>query len=116
MIAIHGKDSVEEIECVKTFYDGEMVRENLKNIENSNFTLKADYVVMAIGSKINMNLVHDLKLDVTSKNYIKVDDNYMTSDEKVFAIGDLAGVNSTVAWAASSGRKAVEKFIKLRGE
>ena len=116
LIAIHGNDSVEEIECVKTFYDGEVVRDNLKNIDGSNFYLKADYVVMAIGSKINMELVNDLKLDVTSKNYIKIDDNYMTSDEKIFAIGDLAGVNSTVAWAASSGRKAVEKFIELRGE
>lgn len=114
LIAIYGKEMVEEIECVKTFYDGEMVRENLKNIENSNFRLKADYVVMAIGSEVDFDLVKELNLETDSQNYINVDENYSTSDNKVFAIGDVAGVKSTVAWAASSGRKAVQKFMELR--
>ena len=116
LIAIYGNEHVEEIECVKTFYDGERVRENLKNIENSNFRLNADYVVMAIGSEVNTTLVKELNLDLDSKNYINIDENYNTSDDKIFAIGDLAGVTSTVAWAASSGRKAVEKFIERRRE
>lgn len=116
LIAIHGNENVEEIECVKTFYDGEMVRENLKNIENSNFKMKADYVVMAIGSEVNATLVTDLNLDLNSKNYINIDENFNTSSDKVFAIGDLAGVTSTVAWAASSGRKAAQKFVELRRE
>lgn len=116
LIAIHGNENVEEIECVKTFYDGEMRRENLKNVENSNFKIKADYVVMAVGSEVNATLVRKLNLDLNSKNYISIDENFNTSSDKVFAIGDLAGVTSTVAWAASSGRKAVQKFIELRGE
>ena len=40
----------------------------------------------------------------------KVDDNYKTSDEKIYAIGDVAGVKGTVAWAAKSG-KIVAEFI-----
>lgn len=116
MIAIHGDEIVEKIECIRTFYDGEIVRENLKNIENSNFTLKADYVVMAIGSEVDGSLVQDLKLDLSVRNYINIDENYNTSDNKVFAIGDVAGITSTVAWAASSGRIAVQKFIELRRE
>ena len=116
LLAIYGNDKVEEIECMKTFYDGEMVRENLKNIEDSNFRIKADYVVMAIGSEVDIDLVNKLNLETDSKNHINIDENYSTSDDKVFAIGDVAGVKSTVAWAASSGRKAVQKFIELRSE
>lgn len=111
LIAIHGNENVEEIECVKTFYDGEKIRGNLKNIEGSNFRVKADYVVMAIGSEVDNILVKELNLELDSRNYINVDENFSTSDNNVYAIGDVAGVNSTVAWAASSGRKAVEKFI-----
>ena len=114
LIAIHGDKGVEQIECMSTFYDGEVKRDNLKNVENSNFKLKADYVVMAIGSEVDEDLVKSLNLELNSKNYISIDENFSTSDDKVFAIGDLAGVASTVAWAASSGRKAAEKFIELR--
>ncbi len=116
LVEIHGNDCVKEIECMKTFYDGEVSYNNLKNLQGSNFILKADYVVMAVGSKIDMSLAENLHLDLTNKNYIKVDENYVSSDDKIFAIGDLAGITATVAWASASGRKAVEKFIELRGE
>lgn len=116
LIEIHGDKSVEEIECMKTFYDGEAIRNNLKNLEGSNFVLKADYVIMAVGSKIDLNLAKGLKLDLSNTNYIKIDDNYISSDDKILAIGDLAGVTATVAWASASGRRAVEKFIEMRGE
>ena len=35
--------------------------------------------------------------------YIKVDENYKTTDNKIYAIGDLIGNKQTVAWAAKSG-------------
>lgn len=113
LIKISGNKSVEEIECIKTFYDGEKVRENLKNLEGSNFNLKADFVMMTVGAGTNQNLVNSLGLELNSRNYIKVNEEYLTSDDKVLAIGDLAAVKATVAWAASSGRKAAESIIKL---
>ena len=113
LIKIVGSESVEEIECVKTFYDGDKVRENLKNVDGSNFTLRADFVVMAIGSGTSEKLVNSLNLNLDEKNYIKVDESFLTSEDKIFAIGDLAGNKATVAWAASSGRKAAESIVKL---
>ena len=113
LIAISGENSVESVECVKTFYDGEKSRENLKNLDGSNFSLNADYVVMAIGSGTNEQLVTELGIELDARKYIKVNDNYMTSDEKVFAVGDLIAGKATVAWAARSGRDFVENIIKL---
>lgn len=104
--------NVNKIECIKT----ELVQKEGEkravpvNIENSNYYLDMDYVVMAVGSKVDEKIVDDLKLEKTRWNNIKVDENYKTSDEKVFSCGDLAGMKSTVAWAAQSGKKAAEKI------
>ena len=49
------------------------------------------------------------------KKYVKINDKKQTSNEKVFAGGDLVGEKSTVAWAARSGREAAEsmgQFLK----
>lgn len=113
LLKISGCEHVEEIECIKTFYDGERVRENLKNVEGSNFSLKSDFVIMAIGAGANENLVNSLDLKLDDRKYIKVDEAYLTSQNKIFAIGDLAANKSTVAWAASSGKKAAESIVKL---
>lgn len=105
---------VNKIECIKTELiqkEGER-RAVPVNIENSNYYLDIDYVVMAVGSKVDENIVNDLELEKTKWNNIKVDENYKTNDEKVFSCGDLAGMKSTVAWAASSG-KAVANAIAI---
>lgn len=49
-------------------------------------------------------------MEKTQSGYIKVDENQMTSKEKIFACGDLIGDKSTVAWAARSGRDVAEKI------
>lgn len=104
---------VNKIECIKTELiqkEGER-RAVPVNIENSNYYLDIDYVVMAVGSKVDENIVNDLELEKTKWNNIKVDENYKTNDEKVFSCGDLAGMKSTVAWAAESGKCATRNII-----
>lgn len=104
---------VNKIECIKTELiqkEGEK-RAVPVNIENSNYYLDIDYVVMAVGSKVDENIVNDLELEKTKWNNIKVDENYKTNDEKVFSCGDLAGMKSTVAWAAESGKCAARNII-----
>lgn len=108
---IIGKEKVEKIECIKTeLVKVEGDREKPVNIEGSNYTLCMDYVIMALGSKPQSDLVCKINVEKTEKGYIKVNENQMTSMEKVFACGDLIGVKSTVAWAARSGRNAAEKI------
>lgn len=119
IVKILGNEKVEKLECIKTELvekEGEK-RPVPVNIENSNYLLDMDYVVMAVGSKPDGEIVSKTKLEVTQYGNIKVDENYMTSKKGIFAGGDLIGTKSTVAWAARSGRNASEEIIKyLLGE
>ena len=94
-----------KIECVKTELikkEGEK-REYPVDIENSNFFIDIDYVVLAVGSNVDRNVINKLGLNTNKWGNIEVDDNYKTSEDKIYAIGDVAGVKQTVAWAARSG-------------
>ncbi len=107
IVKILGKEKVEKIECIKT----ELVYEEGKrpypvNIENSNYTLDIDYVIMAIGSQLEEEAVRNLEKNEWNK--LKIDKNYRTNIKGVYAGGDVAGVKSTVAWASFSGREAAK--------
>lgn len=109
---IIGNEKVEKIECIKTELvqkEGE-TRKSPVEIEGSNYTIDIDYVVMALGSKTEINVVKNLGLELTQEKYVKINDKKQTSNEKVFAGGDLVGEKSTVAWAARSGREAAESI------
>ncbi len=109
IVKIIGKEKVEQIECIKTeliFEEGK--RPYPVNIEESNYTLEMDYVVMAIGSELDENLVTEI---VRNKwNKVEIDEEYKTNIENVYAAGDVAGIKSTVAWASQSGREAAKKI------
>lgn len=113
ILKIIGDEKVRGLEVVKTKLVKREGEERLSpvNIENSNYEIEADYVVMAVGS-IPSKHVKELGLEVDKKGYIKVDENCQTSNPKIYAIGDLAHNTSTVAWAAKSGRD-VAKMINL---
>ncbi len=105
---------VEKIELIKTELikkEGEE-REVPVNIENSNYTLDIDYVIRAVGSKTNEKLLQNLNLELDKYGYVKVNENNETSQKNVFAIGDLIGTKSTVAWASRSGRDVAEYIVK----
>lgn len=115
VVKILGINMVEKIECVKTELiekEGESRKVPI-NINNSNYLMNIDYVVMALGSKTNNKLLNSLGLELTKDEYIKINDNSQTSISKVFAGGDLVGERATVAWAARSGRNAAERIEKF---
>ena len=114
IVKIIGKEKVEKIECVKTELiqrQGE-TRKVPINIENSNYKMDMDYVVMAIGSKPNKKLIESLNLQLNEKGYIKINENYQTSNPKIFAGGDIIGTTQTIAWAARDGREAANAIKK----
>lgn len=103
-----------KIECLKTELikkEGEK-REYPVDIENSNFFLDVDYVVLAVGSNIDRNVIDKLRLNTNKWGNIEVDENYKTSDDKIYAIGDVAGTKQTVAWAAKSGFDCAKSIFK----
>ena len=118
VVKIIGKDKVERVELVQT----KLVKmENDTrlvpiNVENSNYQIDLDYIVMALGSKVD-SYIKELGLQTNQFGNIKIDENYQTSRPKIYAGGDLAGIKSTVAWAAYSGREAAKKISeKIRTE
>lgn len=112
VIGINGEEEVKSIECVKTSLDKD---KKAINVEGSNFTIDTDYVIMAVGSRADSDLLEKLKLDVKENGYLMVNTNNQTSNPKIFAAGDLTGAKSTVAWACRNGRNtaySIMNFIK----
>ena len=112
ILKVNGNDEgkVKSIECIKTELvqkEGD-TRLSPVNIEGSNYELKCDYVIMAIGSKPEDSVVSKLGLELDRKGRIVVDENGRTSKPNVFAGGDIAENMGTVAYAAKSGRKVAE--------
>ena len=113
IVKILGSEKVEKVELIKTKLiqkEGDS-RLSPVNIENSNYQVDVDYIVMALGSK-PQEYVKDLRLDLNKWGNIQVDEEYKTSNPKVYAGGDLVGMKGTVAWAARSGREAAKNIIK----
>lgn len=98
------------IECIKTETDE---NRTLKDIPNSNYSINADYIVSAIGSKIDKTFIQDFELELNEKGYVKVDENNMTSKKGIFACGDLIGTKATVAFACRSGRDSAENILNF---
>ena len=113
IVKINGGKNVESVELIRTELvqkEGD-TRLSPVNIEGSNYELKTDYVIMALGSKTD-EFVQDLGLELTPRNYIKVDENFQTSNPKIYAGGDLIGEKGTVAWAARNGRDVAEQILE----
>ena len=110
IISKQNENLVNKIECIKTELvqkEGEL-RLSPVDIEGSNYEMDMDYVIMAIGSTPEKEIINKLPVKTNSKGYIEVDKNYMTSQEGIFAGGDIIGQKATVAWAARAGRNAAE--------
>ena len=95
------KGKVVAINCVR-------VDDKMKIIPNSNFELKADLVLLAMGflHPVHKGMVEHLNLDLDERGNIKADTkNYMTSKEKIFSAGDMRRGQSLVVWAIREGRQ-----------
>lgn len=110
IISKENENIVSKIECIKTELvqkEGEL-RLSPIDIEGSNYEMDMDYVIMAIGSSPEREIINKFNIKTNTKGYIEVDKNYMTSQEGIFAGGDIIGQKATVAWAARAGRNAAE--------
>ena len=114
ILGIYGEKNVERIEVIKTELVKKEGDDRLSpvNIEGSNYYLSCDYVVMAIGSHPENDIVNNLGLELDKRGRILIDKDGHTSKEKVFAGGDLTGTKGTVAFAARAGRDAAYAIMK----
>ncbi|HES60065.1 MAG: glutamate synthase subunit beta [Calditrichaceae bacterium] len=98
----------------KTDSDG---RQTLNEIPNSEFKLDVDLVLLATGFvHVEHNkLLKDLDLKFDDRNNIRIDSNYMTSVDGVFAAGDAQTGASLIVRAIYHGRqaaKSVDAYLK----
>ncbi len=113
VVKIMGNEKVEKVELIKTKLvkkEGEQ-REVPVNIENSNYQIDVDYIIMALGGTVT-DEVQALMLRHNKWGNIEVDENGKTTDEKIYAGGDVAGTKGTVAWAARSGREIAKNIVE----
>jgi NADPH-dependent glutamate synthase beta subunit-like oxidoreductase len=85
------------------------------NLEGTEEELTYDYLILAIGAKTNKELLINEGLEVNEKGFIKVNENYQTNFENVFAGGDLLGEKATIQYATMSGIKAANSIINFLG-
>ncbi|HVI50344.1 MAG TPA: glutamate synthase subunit beta [Candidatus Sulfotelmatobacter sp.] len=93
------------------------VDEKLKVVPGSEFELKADLVLLAMGfvHPVHEGLLAQLGVDKDQRGNVAADtENYRTSVDKVFAAGDMRRGQSLVVWAIREGRqaaRAVDLFL-----
>jgi glutamate synthase (NADPH) small chain len=105
-----GKGKVEALHCIK-------VDERMQPIAGSEFILKADLVLLAMGfvQPVHEGMVQELAVATDTRGNVKATDrNYLTSVPKVFVAGDMRRGQSLVVWAIREGRqaaKSVDEFL-----
>jgi glutamate synthase (NADPH/NADH) small chain len=96
----HGQ--VQKLECVRC-------DEKFKPIPGTEFAVKADLVLLAMGfvHPVHEGLIKTLGLDLDPRGNVKADtEKYQTSNPKIFTAGDMRRGQSLVVWAIREGRQA----------
>jgi glutamate synthase (NADPH/NADH) small chain len=89
----------------------------MKPIPGSEFEIKADLVLLAMGfvHPVHEGLIKSLGLELDPRGNVSANtDDYRTSLDKVFAAGDMRRGQSLVVWAIREGRQAahaIDKFL-----
>lgn len=97
---------VKEIQCHR-------LDEKMQKVEGSEFTLKADLVLLAMGfvHPVLEGMIAELGLATDPRKNVAANTlDYKTSVEKVFAAGDMRRGQSLVVWAIREGRQAARSI------
>jgi len=100
--SISGENGIiKTIDCVK-------VNKKMKPISNSQFQLKADLVLLAMGfvHPTHEGMITDLGIEIDDRGNVKANtEDYKTNIENVFSAGDMRRGQSLVVWAIREGRQ-----------
>lgn len=108
---------VTAIECARVEWKQEKGQWKMNEIAGSEFTLRADLVLLAMGfvHPVHEGMIEELGVDKDGRGNVAADDqNYSTSLDKVFAAGDMRRGQSLVVWAIREGRqaaRAVDEYL-----
>ncbi len=94
--------TVKKLDCIR-------VDEKMQPIEGSEFSLRADLVLLAMGfvAPVSDGLLNGLGVNLDARGNVAANTkDYLTSRAKVFAAGDMRRGQSLVVWAIREGRQA----------
>ena len=113
----HGRNGkVTELEAVRLeWVTGDNGRPQMKEVAGSEFRLKADLVLLALGflGPEHYGPVTELGLKTDERSNVAVDASYMASEPGVFACGDARRGQSLVVWAIREGRQCAHSVDKM---
>ncbi len=108
-VGLVGKNGrVTKVHCIR-------VDDRRRPIEGTDFYIKADLVLIAIGfaRPVHEGLVAELDPELDGRGNVKADDlSYLTSHPKVWVAGDMRRGQSLVVWAIREGRQAAHSIDK----
>jgi glutamate synthase (NADPH) small chain len=93
----------------------------MKELSGSDFEIKADMVILAMGfmSPEHPGLLNELGVKFDPRGNVLSDAAFKTSIDKVFSAGDMRRGQSLVVWAIQEGRRAahhIDKFLMGKTE
>jgi len=116
--AISENGKITGLECVRVDWQlGDGGKMNLVEVPGSEFTLKADLVLLAMGfvGPRKAGLVEQAGVELDARGNVKAaTSNYKTSAPKIFSCGDMRRGQSLVVWAIREGRqcaRGVDEFL-----
>jgi dihydropyrimidine dehydrogenase (NAD+) subunit PreT len=114
-VGMVGKSKVTGIKCRKTRLGKKKDNSGRPvpvEVKGSDFILKADTIVIAIGQTIAANWLGDLERKGGS--YVRVGDDFQTSLPGVFAGGDMIAGEGTIVQSVSQGKyaaRAIHEYV-----
>jgi glutamate synthase (NADPH/NADH) small chain len=103
---VAGQDGkVTGLECIRVEWVGGQMQE----VPGSEFVLKADLILLAMGftGPRKQGLLDQAGVDLDARGNVFADTfSYRTSDPQIFACGDMRRGQSLVVWAIREGRQA----------
>jgi len=116
--AIGESGKITALECVRVDWQlGDGGQMKLVEVPGSEFTIKADLVLLAMGfvGPKKTGLVEQSGVELDPRGNVKAPlTNYQTSKNKVFTCGDMRRGQSLVVWAIREGRqcaRGVDEFL-----
>ena len=116
-----GKGSIKALKCILVQWNkDENGRWNMSEVEDSEFELKADLVLLAMGfvHPVHAGMLEELGVALDPRGNVRGvtdgPDAYKTSIDGLFAAGDMRRGQSLVVWAIREGRqcaRAVDEYL-----
>jgi glutamate synthase (NADPH/NADH) small chain len=114
--AIGTNGQLTALECSRVEWEGNQMRE----VEGSEFTIKADLVLLAMGflGPNTAGMIEQAGVELDARGNVKANIvDYATSQDGIFACGDMRRGQSLIVWAIREGRQCARAVdLHLMGE